>query len=527
LGFLLFGLTSLGGSLINLSAATFSSFYGTSRQVNVDASGQNIPGDAANEPSLCIDPTNPNRIAVGWRQFDSTNSDFRQSGVAYSTNGGLNWTFPGVLEPGTFRSDPVLASDANGVFYYLGISNENTFAEDLFRSTDGGKTWQRVGGALGGDKEWMVIDTTTGPGRGNIYQVWSPYYNVYTNATYPSGDPNRIFSRSINGGTNWIPAVSLPNTPVFGTLDIGPNGELYSFAPYAYSYQPFVLNRSTNAQNPLVTPTIDQTSTLDFGGQLTSGYINPGGLLGQAWVAVDRSTNQTRGNVYALCSIGSANNLVDVMFARSTNRGATWSTPVRINDDPDYTNSWHWFGTVAVAPNGRVDVCWYDTRSNSNKTGISDINAAVTNNNFSELYYCYSLDGGLSWAPNRPISPRFNHTLGYPQQEKIGDYMGMVSLNECACIAYSATFNGEEDIYFVRAELPITATVTAIGGTARISWNSVIGGSYCVQVKTDASQPWSSGSNVACVVSTGSTASVDDLLAASGAPRYYRVVRQP
>src|SRR3974390_2475976 len=78
----------------NLSATTVRSDFGTSYQVNVNASGQNIPGDAANEPSMCIDPTNPNRMAVGWRQFDTTNSNFRQAGVAYTTNGGLNWTFP-------------------------------------------------------------------------------------------------------------------------------------------------------------------------------------------------------------------------------------------------------------------------------------------------------------------------------------------------------------------------------------------------------------------------------------------------
>ena len=46
----------------------------TSYQVNVNAAGQNIAGDAANEPSMCIDPTNLNRMAVGWRQFDTTNS---------------------------------------------------------------------------------------------------------------------------------------------------------------------------------------------------------------------------------------------------------------------------------------------------------------------------------------------------------------------------------------------------------------------------------------------------------------------
>src|SRR2546427_13142050 len=111
--------------------------FGTSYQANVSSSGQNIPGDAANEPSLCIDPTNPNRMAVGWRQFDTTNSNFRQAGWAYSTNGGLNWTFPGSLEPGMFRSDPVLAADANGTFYYLGISNSANFSCDLLRSANG------------------------------------------------------------------------------------------------------------------------------------------------------------------------------------------------------------------------------------------------------------------------------------------------------------------------------------------------------------------------------------------------------
>src|SRR5439155_16332600 len=49
----------------------------TSYQVNVDANGQNIVGDAANEPCITVDPTNPTRIAIGWRQFDTYLSNFR------------------------------------------------------------------------------------------------------------------------------------------------------------------------------------------------------------------------------------------------------------------------------------------------------------------------------------------------------------------------------------------------------------------------------------------------------------------
>ena len=53
----------------------------TSVQVNVDALGQNIVGDAANEPSIAVDPTAPNRIAIGWRQFDTVTSSFRNRTV--------------------------------------------------------------------------------------------------------------------------------------------------------------------------------------------------------------------------------------------------------------------------------------------------------------------------------------------------------------------------------------------------------------------------------------------------------------
>jgi hypothetical protein len=474
--------------------------FGTSFQVNVNGSGQNIVGDAANEASICIDPNNLNHFAIGWRQFDNTNSNFRQSGVAYSTNGGLSWTFPGNLEPGTFRSDPVLAADVNGNFYYLGISNANTFDCDLLRSTNAGVTWQRIGPALGGDKEWMAIDTTAGPSRGYIYQAWSPYANVYNN-------PNFLFTRSTNSGLTWSTAVAVPHQIHFGTLDIGPNGEVYVLG-FDGSAQ-FWVNRSTNASNASATPAFDLTVPVDLGGELASGGINPAGLLGQAWLVVDRGTNITRGNVYALCSTSSTSNTCDVMFARSTNSGATWSPPVRINDFGPST--YHWFGAIAVAPNGRIDVFWYDTRSNPN-------------NQFSELYYSYSLDGGLTWSKNTAVSAPFDASLGYPQQNKIGDYIGVVALNDATCVAYSATFNGEEDIYFLRMpNMPIQVSISKAGTNAILSWNAIVGNTYCLQYKSDLTAPWPSGSNEVCLVATNWQMAVSDALLGGPAQRFYRV----
>src|ERR1700741_3655172 len=93
----------------------------TSYQVNVDANGNNITGDAANEPSICVDPTDGNKMSIGWRQFNSVASNFRQAGFGYTSNGGTTWTFPGILENNVFRSDPVLDASDTGTFFYLSL----------------------------------------------------------------------------------------------------------------------------------------------------------------------------------------------------------------------------------------------------------------------------------------------------------------------------------------------------------------------------------------------------------------------
>jgi len=122
-------------------------------QVNVDDNGQNIVGDAANEPSIAVDQTDPNRITIGWRQFNTVNSNFRQAGYGFTTNGGQTWTFPGVIEPGVFRSDPVLDSDADGNIYYNSLTNDPVFMCQVFKSNNGGSTWDGGTFAQGGDKQ--------------------------------------------------------------------------------------------------------------------------------------------------------------------------------------------------------------------------------------------------------------------------------------------------------------------------------------------------------------------------------------
>ena len=62
----------------------------------------------------------------------------------------------------------------------------------------------------------------------------------------------------------------------------------------------------------------------------------------------------------------------------------------------------------------RIDSIWLDTRN-------------VSNNTDSQLFYSYSIDGGDTWSPNVAVSNSFNPFLGYPNQNKMGDYSTIVS----------------------------------------------------------------------------------------------------
>jgi hypothetical protein len=96
---------------------------------------------------------------------------------------------------------------------------------------------------------------------------------------------------------------------------------------------------------------------------------------------------------------------------------------------------------LIAAQNGRLYFIWLDTQNAANNTD-------------SQLFYSYSMDGGITWSPNVVVSNSFNPFLGYPNQNKMGDYITIVSDNAGGDVAYCATFNGEEDIYYVRVGPP-------------------------------------------------------------------------
>jgi hypothetical protein len=412
-------------------------------QVNVDASGQNILGDAANEPSIAVNPLDRNKIAIGWRQFDNVTSNFRQAGWGYSTDGGKNWTFPGVIEPGIFRSDPVLDFDAEGNFYYNSLTNSPDYFCKVFQSTNGGAAWDGGTDAHGGDKQWMVIDRSAEKGRDNIYAFWSWFFSTCSPGTA---------TRSTDGNSSYENCFPIDGNPYWGTMAVGNSGELYVGGASGIQ-DSLVVAKSLNAPDRDSMVSWNKPVLVYINGN-PGGWtgVNPGGLLGQVSIDVDRSNGPGRGNVYVLAPVVPTSNgdPCDVMFAASTDGGLTWGSPVRVNDDPSATN-YQWFGTMSVAPDGRIDAIWLDTRD------------APAGSDSSALYYSFSSDQGKTWSANEKMSASFDPHVGYPDQNKMGDYFDMVSDSSGAHVAWANTLNGEQDVYY---SLIVPYTSTGIGQSA-------------------------------------------------------------
>ena len=417
-------------------------------QVNVDVGGQNIVDDAANEPSIAIDPTNPDRMAIGWRQFDSIESNFRQAGFGFSVDGGATWTAD-VIDPGVFRSDPVLDWNRNGTFFYNSLNG--TFRCDVYRSDDAGATWDDGVSAFGGDKQWMAVDRTSGTGDGNLYAAWWHAGGC----CFPD-----MFTRSANGGASFEEPVEIGEGLRRGTISVGPDGAVYVVGHLPNDTGQIQVGKSTNANGAASPVSFDSVVDVDLGGPIVrAAGPNPAGMLGQIWVVADPSDAD---RVYVLASVDPEGpDPLDVYFARSLDGGATWQPPVRVNDDGG--QAWQWFGALSVAPNGRLDATWNDTRSDPD--GFDSV-----------LYHAFSEDHGATWSINQPLTPAFDPHLGFPNQDKIGDYHETVSFNDVVHAAFAATFNGEQDIFYLRfaPSSPLFTDGFELGDFS--GWSEIVGG---------------------------------------------------
>jgi hypothetical protein len=95
---------------------------------------------------------------------------------------------------------------------------------------------------------------------------------------------------------------------------------------------------------------------------------------------------------YVYSGFGQTRDIGDIYYTRSADNGATWSAAIHLNTDRDNKNNVvQWQPSVSVTAQGLVLVAWYDRRN--------------TTDGFNYEYYGrLSLDNGVTWQPDQPIS---------------------------------------------------------------------------------------------------------------------------
>lgn len=136
---------------------------------------------------------------------------------------------------------------------------------------------------------------------------------------------------------------------------------------------------------------------------------------------------------------------LDVFFSRSTDGGDSWSTPLRVNDDPAAGQRTQKWPRMRVAPNGRIDVAWYDYRHDDQETPADDVEFYLGDAN--DVYLASSEDGGRTFGPNRRMTAAsIDRTLGtYNVQYFVEVPPALAAADDVAFVGWSDTRLGSPD----------------------------------------------------------------------------------
>jgi len=414
-----------------------------SAPVLVNQDGGNQPQQ---EPSLALDPKDPARVFVAFKDWRSGR---KRVACARSEDGGRTWS-DGLLGfgPNDYReqSDPWLAVDRRGNVFLGALFYRNPIAAGsgifVARSSDGGRTFASpvaVAEAQGGDqedKDAIVVDDTGGLGDGRLYVAWA-----HLEDSNRDGAPDRSHIRlscSRDQGASFGPAVTVSD----GERNHGPVPLVRADGTLAVVW---VMDIRAGATRLLADLSGDGGAT--FGTDAVVAEVVAPGIYSQESgfrelrpglrvtplpaAAVDRSDGPFRGSVYVAWTDGRTED-ADILLACSRD-GRRFSPPVRVNGDAPRNGRDQFFPVVAVDGSGRVHVAFMDRRDDPENLRM-------------HLYHAVSLDGGASFrveerVTTTPSDPRtdFNGRL-------IGDYIGMGAVGERVLAAWCDTTGGNQDV---------------------------------------------------------------------------------
>ncbi len=376
------------------------------------------------------------------------------------------------------------------------------------RSTDLGETWQFSVVVKPVEREFTRFDGTkvTALERFNYARVathptdpkrLSVGFRVETAESLTPAPPVRsVISVSTDGGVSWSKPVdnveqSIPRSELAGSdapaMAIGTDGAIYAFtkerAPsggVTIPSQPTIplpLGEPALCQpasaNPAIPPTIPNptapppkanepgagtrlimSKSTDDGKTWKSSTIDDGGLACIACLTIpETAIDHKTGAVYVAFELSESplpnpRDDRNIFFMSSGDGGATWSRRLKVNDDndPNRTPNYDQFiPGISVAPNGRVDIAWYDMRTDGyyNPNGRGD--TGRRDQTCWDVYMASSFDGGRTFGENVRVSDRtmnqnsgFALNLAYDLRAPIG----VVSTDTASYVTWPDSRNG-------------------------------------------------------------------------------------
>jgi hypothetical protein len=403
---------------------------------------------AINSPTVLRNPTRSDNLVVTYR-VDRPNYSAL---LEHSQDGGESWAQTELpVPPGTPACSatvnnrpcpfgPDMAFDKDGTLYvlYVNLTGAGNSPENLWLATssDGGRTLgppSRIAGRLTFQARLAVAPDKT------IHVTWLQGEET-GNLSLLGANPI-VAVRSTDGGKSFSSPIVISDPPRerVGAASPVVDGR----GNVAVIYQDFKGDRRDfeNLEGPVfedpfalvVTRSTDGGRTFSRGLEFEAGMIPTRRFL----VYLPESPSMAAGpagDLYAVWADG-RNGDEDVFLKRSPDGGATWSAPVRVNDNGlrDKTNQY--LPKVAVSDDGRVDVLFYDRRRDPR-------------NILTDVFLASSDDQGRTFTNRRVSSTSFDSRVG-PSASLLhgtdfGTKLGLDSWGNHALAAWTDTREGTE-----------------------------------------------------------------------------------
>ncbi|NNK65041.1 MAG: hypothetical protein HKO98_17695 [Gemmatimonadetes bacterium] len=171
--------------------------HGQSFEVLFDGEGIFSIGD------MDVSRTDPNILYLGSGEANNSRSSYWGDGVYKSTDGGETWINVG-LPDSHHIGRVVIHPDDPDVVYVAALGHLYSDNEErgLYRTTDGGASWEKVLAPMSEGRHIGVVDIAMNPLDPNVLYA-SSFDKVRLPFTYDLGGPGSRIYKSTDGGDSW------------------------------------------------------------------------------------------------------------------------------------------------------------------------------------------------------------------------------------------------------------------------------------------------------------------------------------